>query len=139
MIIDRVVRFAKEMPKVESALETIETVFNQHDQGRSAWNALCLVPTVVTSGSSYAMDRNETWVVVNKTVGSATTVTLVASPIAGHVAVVKDGKGDAGANNITIQSASGTIDGAASKAIGSNFGSMVFGYNGTEWNVLSAS
>jgi hypothetical protein len=125
--------------KVNNQLRTIQDTINDHDQARRAWSAFCLAPTVVTSGASYAMSRNQSWLVVNKASGSATAVTLPATPITGHVVCVKDGKGDGAANNVTISAASGNIDGAASKTISSNYGSMILGYNGTEWNVLSAS
>lgn len=139
MIIERPDRFGKENSKLENALEVIETTFNDHDQGRKAWNTFSLVPTIVTSGASYAMSRNQTLLIINKTVGSATGVTLPATPISGHVVVVKDGKGDAASNNITISPAAGNIDGAGTNVISTNHGSVVFAYNGTQWNVISTS
>ena len=81
---------------------------------------------------------NEGVVVVNKTSGAATTVTLTPSPEAGDFVFVKDGKGDAASNNITVQgAASATIDGASSYVITSNYGGAIFCWNGTEWNVIT--
>lgn len=65
--------------------------------------------------------------------GAATTVNLPAG-ITGRRYIVKDGRGDAAANNITIISATGNIDGAANLVISSNYGYAVVLYNGTQWN-----
>ena len=50
--------------------------------------------------------------------------------------VVKDGKGDAGVNPITITSAGGSIDGATSIVINSNYGALVFASDGTDWYLI---
>lgn len=94
-------------------------------------------PTVVTSGSSVTMTAFDREVIVKKTVGSATTVTLPPSPSAGQSAIVSDGKGDAATNNITVQPAAGTINGGSSWVIAANFASVTFRYSGTEWNVIA--
>ena len=75
-------------------------------------------------------------IVINKTTGGATTVTLPPSPIAGDNVTVKDGKGDANTNNITIQPAAGTIDGAASFVLNISRGAVDAVYSGTEWSVI---
>jgi hypothetical protein len=78
---------------------------------------------------------NEGVLVVNKASGAATAVTLPGSPDRGDCVLVKDGKGDAATNNITISAASGNIDGGSSFVIRTNYGSALFTYNGTQWNV----
>jgi hypothetical protein len=83
------------------------------------------------------VDPTDDVVVVNKTVGSATTVTLPAAPTTGEMLVVKDGKGDAGTNPITVGGNGKTLDGAASYTIDVNSGSVTLVYNGTEWDILS--
>lgn len=90
---------------------------------------------VVTAAGAITVTSTDYAVVVNKTVGAASAVALPAG-VTGQVFVIKDGKGDAGANNITITPAAGTIDGAATKVIGTNFGSVTLLYNGTQWNQL---
>lgn len=51
--------------------------------------------------------------------------------------VVKDGKGDANTNNITVNtSSSQTIDGAASVIINTSYGRTRLYFNGTQWNVI---
>lgn len=69
----------------------------------------------VTSGSSTNVTGSDFLVKIDKTSGSATSVTVPACSSAnlGQTFQVKDGKGDANTNNITISPASGTIDGAS--------------------------
>src|SRR3990167_352486 len=52
---------------------------------------------------------------------------------AGHEVIVKDESGAAGTYNITMVPTSGTIDGAASVAISTNYGFNRFRWNGTTW------
>ena len=75
-------------------------------------------------------------IVINKTLAGATGVTLPANPTKGDSYIIKDGKGDAGSNNITVSPNTGTIDGAASNTISTNYLAREYIYNGTEWNVI---
>ncbi len=70
-------------------------------------------PTFVTSGATYNSVATDTRILVNKTVGSATTVALLASTNYAQPVIIKDIKGDADSNNITVTFA-GTYDGVAS-------------------------
>lgn len=81
---------------------------------------------------------NEAGLVVNKTSGEVTAVTLPGTPAKHRRIWIKDGAGDAATYNITIEPASGTIDGAASYTISENYGAVVLVYNGTEWNVTAS-
>lgn len=90
---------------------------------------------VITAAGAAAALMNDYQLILNKTVGAATVLNLLATPDAGRVFAVKDGKGDAGANNITVTPAAGTIDGAATYVISTNYGKAEFTYNGTEWSV----
>lgn len=75
-------------------------------------------PIAVASATDYM-------VVSNLTVPGAVVVNLPAAQV-GQAFVVKDGKGDASTNNITInRNGTDTIDGATSIVIGSNFGSVL--------------
>lgn len=80
---------------------------------------------------------NEGVVVIKKESGAATAVTLPPSPLTGHLVFVKDGKGDAATNPITVTPSSGTIDGAASYVIRDNYAGVLFEYDGTEWGVFA--
>ena len=71
------------------------------------------------------------------TTPAAVTVNLPASPVAGDIYLIKDGKGDATTNNITVDpDGATTIDGAATAILNTNYGFMQVCYNGTEWNIL---
>ncbi len=58
------------------------------------------------------------------------------APVTGQPFVIKDGKGDCNANNITITPAAGTIDGAATLVMNVNYQAVRVVHNGTEWNVV---
>ncbi len=79
--------------------------------------------------------------IINKTVGAATAVSIPASDFStlGQRFIIKDGKGDAAVNNITITPASGTIDGQPNYEINTNYGYVALIDNGTEYNVIAAS
>lgn len=78
--------------------------------------------------------------VVKKTSGAATQVTLTAYAKNGYIAIVKDGKGDAATNNITIipdaTTSNTTIDGAANFVLSVNYSAAIFEHNGTEWGLI---
>ena len=95
-----------------------------------------LTVRVVTAAGAVTVTTADTIVVVNKTVGAATTVNLPATPATGLRFTIKDGKGDAGANNITVTPAAGTIDGAATNVISTNYLARTYLYNGTSWSVI---
>jgi hypothetical protein len=75
-------------------------------------------------------------IVVNKSVAGATAVTLPAGPTAGDTYTIKDGAGNAGAQNITVSPTAGTIDGAGTNVISTNYLAREYVYNGTEWGVV---
>lgn len=56
--------------------------------------------------------------------------------VTGTVYYIKDGTGDAVTNNITITPAAGTIDGAASATINTNFGALTLAYTGAKWEII---
>jgi hypothetical protein len=64
------------------------------------------------------------------------TITLPTG-ILGTVYIVKDCAGLAATNPITIQGTGGQlIDGVANATINTNFGSVTFIFDGTEWNIV---
>ena len=98
--------------------------------------SLSLGVTVVTAGTTYVVAATDTIIVVNKTVGSATAVTLPdAVANAKRVLTVVDGKGDAATNNITVSGAQ-NINGAASVVINTAYGVLRLVSNGTTWNEI---
>lgn len=91
---------------------------------------------VVTAGATASFAAGQTVLVIRKGTGSATAVTLPTAPTTWIVYTVKDGKGDAATNNITISPASGTVDGTASIVMSINSEALGFVYDGTSWNVV---
>ena len=92
--------------------------------------------TTVSSGSSYTATTSNYIIIVNKSSGSPTTITLPEQPAIGQVIIVKDGKGDAAANPITVSSAAGKIDGAAKYVLRTNYQAAQFVYHGAGWAVF---
>lgn len=91
---------------------------------------------LVTAAGAITVTTSDYVIVVKKTLGAATTVDLPTSPTSGDTYVIKDGKGDAHTNNITLVPASGTIDGASTFVMNTNYASKEVTYNGTEWSIL---
>jgi hypothetical protein len=130
--------------KLEIELSNLINTWNNHEQGiqqhSGLWTAwFRFTPTIKTSAGSYVVLSSDAFIVINKTVGAATTVTLEASPTSGRLIIVKDGKGDAAANNITVDGNGKNIDGASTNVISTNFQARIYIYNGTQWNVISGS
>lgn len=92
--------------------------------------------SVVTAGATAAFTAGQTVLVIRKGTGSATAVTLPSAPVAWVTYQVKDGKGDAAANNITVSPATGTVDGAASVILNVNYQGLSFVYDGASWNLV---
>jgi hypothetical protein len=64
----------------------------------------------------------------------STTITLPAG-ITGKIFIIKDSRGDALANPITVVATASTLDGETSYVINTPWGSIGLIYNGIEWNV----
>ena len=106
-------------------------------QGKLAGGAPVGMPVrVVTAAGAVAVVAGDGMVVVNKTVGAATTVNLEATPATGVVHVIKDGKGDSAANPITVAPNSGNIDGAGTLVIASAYAAVSFCYDGAQWRAF---
>jgi hypothetical protein len=74
--------------------------------------------------------------IVGATSSAARAITLNTTPTLGQVVTIKDVTGTAAANNITITPAAGTIDGAATKVINTNYGSVTLFYSGAAWFII---
>lgn len=93
--------------------------------------------TVVTPGSyPYTTIPQDALILVDTSSASNTIVPL-ASPTIGQKHIIKDKSGNAGTagRNITITPSGKNIDGAASKIININYGSVTIIYNGVEWSI----
>lgn len=91
---------------------------------------------VVTASGAVTVATTDYIVCVNKTTGAATTVNLMATPTTWTVIRVKDCKGDAATNNITVTPAAGNIDGASTFVMSVAYQENDFVYNGTQWNAF---
>ncbi len=80
-------------------------------------------PTIITSGSSYTAVATDSRILVNKTIGSATSIVFPLAATMNYSVLVKDLKGDAATNHITITFTGGQrADGLSSVPINSNYG-----------------
>ena len=84
-------------------------------------------PTIITSGASYTVLSTDSRILVNKTIGSATSIVFPVASAIGYSVLVKDLKGDAFTNNITITFTGGQrADGLSSVPISTNYGAYWF-------------
>jgi hypothetical protein len=92
---------------------------------------------IVTSGGYTVV--NESIVIVNKTVGAATTITLppslASNPPQVREIIIADGKGDAATNNITVNpNGTDTINGLTTFVMTRNYGNLsLFDAGGGNW------
>lgn len=89
--------------------------------------------TAVTSASYTALPTD---VIIDVNFAGAVAITLPAPSVTGNKGkfyIIKDTSGLAGINAITVTPASGTIDGAASLTINSNYGNMQVFTDGVAW------
>lgn len=91
---------------------------------------------VVTAAGAITVTNADYTIEVNKATGAATTVNLPAG-VTGQTFCIKDGKGDANTNNITITPAAGNIDNAGTYVINVAKGGAIIQYDGTQWIVLA--
>jgi hypothetical protein len=95
--------------------------------------------TIQTASATVTM-ANAGAVVINQTSGAPIAVTLPPNPGADGTfpcVMVKDGKGDAATNNITISgAAAATIDGASTYVLSENYAGAIFLWNKTEWSCI---
>lgn len=100
---------------------------------------LTYLVTEFTSAGDVTMDSLDPIpqvLVINKSVGEATTITLPSSPLLGESFLIKDGKGDASTNNITVTPSTGTIDGFASITLNISRGAASLVYLGSnKWMI----
>ena len=110
---------------------------NNSYSGTSTWTGSFILPTrvVIASGAVTVSATTDYIVEVDKTSGAATVVNLPATPATGLTYVIKDGKGDAATNPITITPNAGNIDGSSTYVININYGSATISYDATKWIV----
>lgn len=83
---------------------------------------------------------NNPGVIIKKDAGAPTRVTLPKNPRLWQMVFVKDGRGDAATNNITIVGADGElIDGESSLVIEDDYVSVLLGFDEDQWGTLASS
>jgi|SRR5579859_4279526 len=126
-------------PRTQAALLTSSadnTTGNWTNQNERDF-IVTVVPTGATMTSGSSLTMTTTILLINKTSGSATAITLPASPISfTQTYVIKDQKGDAATNNITLTPSSGLIDGQASFVMNINSQSASLIFDGTNWSLV---
>lgn len=93
---------------------------------------------LVVSGTSVAIlpsNAKIIYVLVNKTVGSPTTLFMPTSRVQWQVFKIKDGKGDASTNTITVDGNGANIDANAQAFIVQDYGEIDVWWDGTQWRV----
>lgn len=91
------------------------------------------VPSAVTvTGATHSATDN-TIVLCNR---AGTVAVTLPNPSLNSQIVVKDISGAAETNTITITSSSGNLDGSSSQTITSNYGTIAFIGDGTNWWIL---
>lgn len=100
------------------------------------FSALAGQIVAITTPGAYPYTTLATDFVILVDSSAARTITPLGSPATGQMYRIKDNTGSAALNNITITPSGKNIDGAASKIINSNYGSVDIVYNGTQWNLL---
>ena len=92
-------------------------------------------PRIITVAGTVTVSAYDDLIVINQATGAAISVALEASPAVGVSHRIKDGKGDAATNFITLVPNAGTIDGAPSYVIKVGWYSATVTYSGTEWSL----
>lgn len=91
----------------------------------------------ITAAGAVTVSATDEVIVIAQTVGAAITVNLPASPITGRTYTIKDGKGDAATNVITVDAdGANTIDGAANFVLNVNYGCIDITWDGTQWLIV---
>lgn len=102
------------------------------EQGPTGPAGALIVPVTIITESPYTALPTDYFIGVNRTI--PTQINLEISPV-GTVYIIKDIAGTAFNAPITITDVV-TIDGATSALINTDYGSLTFIFNGTEWNLV---
>lgn len=92
---------------------------------------------VVTDPGNVNINGSDNIILLNKTVGEPTNVYLPSpSNTRSMIIIIKDMRGDASINNITIIPSAGTIDGQSAFLLSQDYQSYTLIHNGVEWNIV---
>jgi hypothetical protein len=92
---------------------------------------------LVTKATNYTATNQDHNILVDATSGVITITLPTAATLAGQEFCIKDWKGQAATHNITIATTSAqTIDGASTKVISANYGSVRVVSDGSNWAII---
>jgi len=97
-------------------------------------NAMGAVHTI-TAGSTYAVLPTDLYVCIKLTTPGLITLTLPSTYNQSNLLNIKDCAGNAATYPITLNPASGTIDGQSTIVMPVNYESLTLSYNGTGWSI----
>lgn len=90
----------------------------------------------VTAAGGVTVNSDDAIVAINKTVGAATLVTLPSTTSEGRMVIIKDKRGDAFTNNITlVVSGGGTIDSLPGFIMSQNYQSTTLVFCAGSWSI----
>ena len=92
--------------------------------------------TVYVNSNNYTTVQRDVFVLVGPSVSAPTTINLHTNAILGQILIIKDIKGDANTNNITIDPSPNKIDGLDKFIMTQNKQSVMLAWTGTEWNII---
>jgi len=96
------------------------------------------VTTISATGAmSYTATDNDFTIAVSATGGAVTVALPSASTCSGRLYTIK--KVDSSTNAVTIAPATGTIDGATTKSLTSQYAVNIVQSDGTNWQIISSS
>jgi hypothetical protein len=90
---------------------------------------------IVTASAPVTVTSSDYLVIIRQTTGAPINVALPVGTL-NQTVIIKDGKGDAYANPITIIPTTATIDGAGTYVISVAYGAVTLTFDGTQWNIL---
>ena len=100
-------------------------------------NNLGRIRTVRTATSTpVTVAPSDDVIIVALTVPGISAVNLAADPAVGRTHTIKDGSLNSATYTITVNPASGTIDGQPSATLTTNGAAITLIYSGTEWNII---
>ena len=108
-----------------------DSIFNDNVGAPEIWGARIVTENV------YDKQPDDVILFVNTTISGPTTINLPSSPVIGQICVIKDAKGDADVNHITVQPPVGVlIDGFNRFLLTQRKQSIMITWNGTEFNII---
>lgn len=128
---------ANGVPATDQVIVTIDRPLAQGDSNGSTLGPFLLASRVAINDSQTTITATDVALLINKTVGSATAITLP-TPTLGRVLIIKDMKGDSGTNAITLDAgAAKFINGLQTLVMNANYAAtMVIGESATQWGTL---